>query len=256
MIKNIKFAVGMALVAASQLAVADTAEVKISNVQVSAGAPGWWVGIFTNVEWLPKNAGSSARLESPSFLNGADVWAGEASSSSVLDGASMASAAITAKTSGSMNGVTAQALVDVSGGQSGSSFANVLSSQVQVPGLTTVTVSLNIDSIFTTGPSGQAMAYIQFCGIDFSKPAGETDTCSPASEAISMGGSIYNTPTTLTASWTNTTDGSDGNKNWARLYIGLSASADSVAAPIPEPTTYALWLAGLAGLGFYRRRKA
>lgn len=254
MIKNIKFVVGMALVAASQLAVADTAEVKISDVQLSAGSPGWWYNVFTHVTWLPINAGTVAGLNSPSFQDSAEVWAGEASSSSALDGASMANATLTGKTGGTMNGVNAEALVNVSGGQSGYSFANVLSTQVQVPGLTTLTVKFNIDSLLTTGPSGQAMAYIQFCDIDFSKPTGSTDTCHAPVEALSMGGSIYD-GTSLTASWTNPTDGSDGSKNWTRLYIGLTASADSVAA-VPEPTTYALWLAGLAGIGFYRRRKA
>jgi hypothetical protein len=249
MLKTFKFAVGAALIAASQLAIADTAEVKVSNVTLSAGAPGWWFGVYTDVPWLPINAGTAVGLNNPSFQDGVEVWAGRAAQSSVSDGGSMAIANLTAKTSGTMNGVSAGAQVDVSGGQSGYSFANVLSTQVQIPGLTTLTVSMNLDSVVTTGASSQANAYIQFCSIDFN--ANPTDTCLPAVEAISMGGSIYSGPSVLTASWTNPS--ADGT--WARLYIGLTASAESVATPVPEPSTAALWLAGLMGAGAVARRR-
>jgi hypothetical protein len=249
MLNKTKFMLAAALVGASQMAAADTAEVKISNVNLSAGAPGWWYGLYTNVTWLPINAGTTAALTNPSFQDGVDVWAGNAAHSSVSDGASTTMANLTAATSQAINGVTAEAAVNVSGGQSGYSFANVVSTQVQIPGLTTLTVKMNLDSIMTTGTSSQANAYIQFCSIDFN--ANPTDTCLPAVEAISMGGSIYGGPSVLTASWTNPS--ADGT--WARLYIGLTASADSVAAPVPEPASLGLWLAGLAGIGLYRRRR-
>ncbi|HEY9109265.1 MAG TPA: PEP-CTERM sorting domain-containing protein [Roseateles sp.] len=250
MIKNIKFAVGMALVAASQLATADVAEVKVSDVSLSVSGGSWWYYLPVDVTWAPQSAGTSVGLDNPSFLDSATFWHGYAGSSSVVDGASQAIASITTKNPADLNGVAAQAKVDVSGSQSGWSFANVINNQILVATGATITVSLKLDSMLAQGTQSQGNAYIELCGTDFT-----TDTCLPANyaEAVVFGDSAYSGPSSITASWTNT---SATDNLWARIRIGVTASAQSIATPVPEPTTYALWLAGLAGIGLYRRRKA
>ncbi|HEY8877988.1 MAG TPA: PEP-CTERM sorting domain-containing protein [Roseateles sp.] len=249
MIKNIKFAMGMALVAASQLAVADTAEVKVSNVSLTVANGGWWYYLPVDVNWVGQSAGTSVGLNNPSLLDSATFWHGYAGSSSVVDGASLATASMTSKNPGDLNGVAAQAKVDVSGGQSGWSFAKVIDNQILVAAGSTITVSLKLDSVLAQGAMSQGNAYIELCSTDFT-----TDTCLPANyaEAVVFGNAAYSGPSTLTASWTSPTT----DNTWAKIHIGLTASAESVAMPVPEPSTYALWLAGLAGIGFYRRRKA
>jgi hypothetical protein len=249
LVKNIKFALGMALVAASQLAAADIAEVKVSNVSLSVANGGWWYYLPVDVDWVGKSAGTSVGLNNPSFLDSAEFWHGYAGSSSVADGASLAMASVTAKTSGDLNGVSAQARVDLSDGQSGWSFAKVIDNQILVAAGATITVSLKLDSVLAQGAMSQGNAYIELCSTDFM-----TDTCLPANyaEAVVFGNAAYSGPSTLTASWTSPTT----DNTWAKIRIGLTASGESVAAPVPEPATYALWLAGLAAIGLYRRRRA
>jgi hypothetical protein len=251
MLHKLKITLGAALIAASHLAVADTAEVKVSNVALSVSGPGWWYWLPSNVNWLPKSAGTSVGLENPGALDSASVWGGQAANSSVIDGTSLAQATLTATTSNDLNGVTAQAKVDVSGGRGGWSFANVVDNQILVAGLSTLSVSMKLDNMLTSGGMSQANATIQLCSIDFS--ANPTDTCLASSfvEAVSINGSAYGGPSLLTASWTNTSS----DAVYARIQIGLTASATSVAAAVPEPTSLTLCLAGLAGIGIYRRRR-
>lgn len=247
MIDKFKLTLGAALVAVSQLAAADVAEVKVSDVTLSVSGGEWWYWLPTEVGWVAQTAGTSVGLQAPSFADSANGWHGNALSSSVTDGASLAVASKTAKTSGDLNGVSAEAKVDVSNGQAGWSFAKVIDGQIMVGGNATITVSMKLDSILASGAMSQANAYIELCSTDFT-----TDTCLPANftEAVVFGDSAYAGPSMLTASWTN-----PGATTWAKMRIGLTASADSFAAPVPEPSTYALFLIGLAGIGFYGRRK-
>lgn len=247
MLNKYKLVVGAVLVAASQMAAADMAEVKVSDVTLSVSGGEWWYWLPTNVDWLSQTAGTSATLQSPSFADSASGWHGDPLSSSVVDGASSSLASLTAKTSGDLNGVSALAKVDVSNGQAGSSFAKVFDGQIMVGGNATITVSMKLDSILANGAMSQANAWIELCSTDFT-----TDTCLPANftEAVVFGDAAYSGPATLTASWTN-----PGATTWAKMHIGLTASAESLAAPVPEPSAYALWLAGLAGVGAIARRR-
>ncbi|MDR7271915.1 MYXO-CTERM domain-containing protein [Pelomonas saccharophila] len=248
MLNKTKFMLAAALVAASQLAAADTAEVKISNLTLSVSGGEWWYYLPTEVGWVSPTGGAMTGLTSPSFDDSVVGWHGNALASSVHDGGSMALAQLTAKTSGDMNGVTASASATAIGGQSAWAFAKVFDGQIMVGGNATITVTAQLDSILATGSMAQANAYIELCSTDFT-----TDTCSPANfvEAfVDASSPAYHGPTLLTASWTN-----PGATNWAKMHIGLTASADSVATPVPEPTSLALWLAGLAGIGLYRRRR-
>ncbi|MGQ3052252.1 MAG: hypothetical protein ACT6S0_10750 [Roseateles sp.] len=249
MLRKIKLSLGAALVAAAQLAAADVAEVKVSNVTLSVANGGWWYYLPVEVDWQPQSAGTSVGLQNPSFLDGTTAWHGRATGSSVMDGASMAMASMTARTSGNhLEGVTAQAKVDVSGGQAGWAFAKVIDNQILVAAGSTITVSLKLDSFLANGAMSQANAYIELCSTDFT-----TDTCLPANyaEAVVFGDMMYGGPATLTASWTSPAEAN----TWAKFRIGLTASADSFATPVPEPAAAALWLTGLLGVGAIARRR-
>lgn len=248
MLSKTKLALGAAVIAAAQLAAADTAEVKISNLTLSVSGGEWWYWLPTEVGWVSPTSGAATGLVSPAFDDSAVGWHGNAFSSSVQDGGSIAHAQLTAKTSGDMNGVTALASVTATGGQSGWAFANVFDGQIMVGGNATITVTARLDSILATGSMAQANAYIQLCSTDFT-----TDTCDPANyvEAfVDASSPTYGGPALLTASWTN-----PGATTWAKMHIGLTASADSITASVPEPASVMLWLAGLTGMGLYRRRR-
>lgn len=247
---KLKLTLGAALIAASQLAAADVAEVKVSDVTLSVANGGWWYYLPVEVDWVGLSAGTSVGLQNPSFLDGTTAWHGRTTGSSVMDGASLATASITARTSGDhLEGVTAQAKVDVSGGQAGWSFAKVIDNQILVSAGATITVSMKVDGILADGAMSQANAYIELCSTDFT-----TDTCMPANfaEAVVFGDSPYGGPSLLTASWTSPA----AENTWAKIRIGLTASADSFATPVPEPSTAALWLAGLLGAGALSRRRS
>jgi len=236
------------LIAAGAAAQADTAEVKISNLTLSVAGGEWWYWLPTQVDWVSPTSGATTALLSPSFDDSVVGWHGNALSSTVQDGPSLAQAQLTGKTSGDMNGVTALASVTATGGQAGWAYAKVFDGQIMVGGNATITVTARLDSIFATGSMAQANAYIELCSTDFT-----TDTCSPANyvEAFVDGATPgYHGPALLTASWTN-----PGATTWAKMHIGLTASAESVATPVPEPASVALWLAGLVGIGIYRRRR-
>jgi hypothetical protein len=249
MLKTFQFAVGAALIAASQLAAADTAEASISNINVSSSGGEGWAQLFKGVTWLPLPSSATVGLVDPSFSDTASGWQGDVIGASVAAAGSIAQASLTATTStenyNSLNGVSASAKVNVTGGQSGWANANVFDGVMQVSGHTTITVTAILSSLQVSGPHGQANVYIDFCSW--------ADTCAPGNytEAfIDASFPNYSGPTLLTASWTN-----PGNTDFARMRIGLTASADSVAAPVPEPATTALWLAGLAGVGAVSRRR-
>ncbi|HLO96012.1 MAG TPA: PEP-CTERM sorting domain-containing protein [Burkholderiaceae bacterium] len=248
LMKTCSRAVGAALLAVCQLASADVAEVKISNLSLSASGGEWWYWLPTEVGWLTPTAGTAAGLQDPSLAHDATGWHGNALGSSVSDGVSQATASLSAKTSSDINGAGASAKVQVSNGQSGWAFAKVFEGQIMVGGHATLTASFALDSIFASGAMSQANAYIQFCSTDF-----VTDTCSEANyaEAFVSGGSPgYSGPSILTASWTN-----PGETAWAKIQIGLTASAESAVGSVPEPATPALLLASMAGMALIARRR-
>jgi hypothetical protein len=258
MLKKLKIALGAALVAASQLAMADVAEVKISNLKFEAFNGEWWADVPTWNTWAPPS-GTTAHLDTPVFHHSTSGRQGEALTSTVTDGTSQAQATLTQGNGAwwdasvlTLNNVTALASVNAVNGQSGWAYANVFGGpvnggggQIQVGGNATVRVSLTIDSLKVIGDMAQAGVSIQFCTWD-------TNVCDAASYAEALVDSswpTYTGPSVLTASWTN-----PGPTTWARLHIGLNASAESVTA-VPEPSTYALWLAGLGAVGAITRRR-
>ena len=247
MLNRHKTVLAAALIAASQLAAADMAEVKISNLTFSSS--GSWVYVPLDVDWVAPSAGTMAALLNPSFADAAVGWHGRALGSTATDGAHSAQAQLSAKTNGEMNGVTASAKVDVAGGQAGWAFANIFDGQILVGAGGTVTVSFTLDSLKASGNQAQANASIMFCSTDF-----VTDTCEPANYAegfVDASSPAYSGPSVLTASWANP---SASINTWAKMRIGLTASADSVSA-VPEPATTAFWMLGLATLGISAQRR-
>jgi hypothetical protein len=247
MLKAIRFGVGATLLAAAQLATAASAEVQLSNFTISVSGGEWWYWLPVNESWLAPTAGTSAALLNPAVSDGSIAWHGNALSTSVADGDSFATATLGAATSWDLNGISASAQVVANGGQAGWAFANVFDGQIMVGGHATITISATVSSISASGASSQANAYIELCSTDFT-----TDTCDFANyaEAFVDGSSgAYSGPSIITASWTN-----PGETTWAKMHIGATASADSVTA-VPEPGTWGLMLAGLAGIGVLRSRR-
>ena len=242
MLKTFQFAIGAALIAATQLAIADMAEVTISNVSMGASQGQWWY-------WYPGGdtaAGTSVELLNPSFANAASGAPGTAMGVSVTDGSAVAQAQLNARDPSKWDimGVSGSASVSASGGQGGWAFTNVIERSILVGGgNTTLTVSASLDSFKATGPMSQANAYIEFCF---------NGNCDNYTEAFVDGTGAYSGSSMLTASWTSP---SAGDGAWVNVRFGLTASVQSVAAAVPEPGTTALWLAGLAGVGAIARRR-
>jgi hypothetical protein len=251
MYKTLKCGLGVALLAACRLASADSAEVKISNVSMSAANGQWFY-------WHPGgnfDAGVEVALGpdplNPSFHDAASGALGSAADVSVTDGAAVALAQLTARTPGQwdVQGVTASVSVDASGGQGGWSFAKVVDRSIWLGGLgTTLTVSANLDSLMASGPMSQGMVSIQIC------PNDVCDMNSIYTEAFVDGTGAYSGPSVLSASWSTPVNSGGAN---VTVRFGLSASvySDSVTA-VPEPSTYALWLAGICGVGVIARRRS
>ena len=258
MLKTFKFAVGAALIAATQLAIAATAEVKISNLTFTNSGGEWWSyvpGLDENgnwPNWVAPASGAMTGFNAPLVEDAVSGWQGQTLNSSLTAGTSHAQASVLGQTVGNLNGVSAFASVNAQDGQSGWAYANVFYGQLLVSKGGTVTVSFAVDKLQASGSEAQANASIQFCSTDFT-----TDTCEPAHYAeafVDASSPGYTVPTILTASWTNT---NTTENMWAKMRIGLTASASSVS-PVPEPTTTALWLAGLAAGGAiaHRRRRS
>lgn len=254
MLNKTKFALAAALMAIAPLACADYAEVKISNLNLSVSGGQWWKWLPTDAGWLePPTAGTIAGLSNPRFDDSATDWHAKALSSTVQDGASQAWSQMTAKTSDDINGVTALASVNVSGGQAGWADTKVFEGQIMVGGHATITLSAQLDSIKAIGNMAQANAFIEMCSID---PTVKEFFCgaldySYAEAFVDASSPAYSGPSILKASWTN-----PGDTTYAKMRLRINASAESVAAPLPEPATLALCAVGLAGAGFSRRRRA
>ena len=242
MFRTVRYVLGLALAAACLSALADSAEVKISNVSMSASQGQWWY-------WYPSGdtaAGVSAELISPSFANAVTGAPGTAMNVSLTDGSAVAQAVLGARGAGlwDLQGASASAKVDASGGQAGWAFTNVIDRSILVGGgNTTFTISAALDSIQASGPMTQANAYIEICA---------NGSCDSYAEAFVDGTSgSYAGPSILSATWTSP---AAGDAVWVNVRFGLTASVESLA-PVPEPSTAALWLAGLGGIGVIARRR-
>lgn len=247
--KTAKSVVGVALLAACGVALADSAEVRISNVSMSAANGQWFY-------WHPggdSDAGVEVALGAdpmnPSFHDAASGALGTAAAVSVTDGAAVAHAQLTARTgTWDVQGVTASVSVDASGGQGGWSSAHVVNRSIWLGGRgTTLTVSANLDSLTASGSMSQGMVFIEIC------PNSICDANSVYAEALVDGTSgLYSGPSALSATWSSPLDSGGAN---VFVRFGLTAAAYSVSA-VPEPSTYALWLAGICGVGVIARRRS
>ena len=255
--KTFKFALGTALIAAAQLVCADDAGVQISNLTIGTSGPqgwGWfWLPGLDDKgnwpDWVAQSAGATVGFNNPSFNDAASGWHGQTLNASLTDAASHAQVSVLGQTISSLSGVAASASVTANGGQSGWAFAKVYDGLVLVGANMGITVSMLVNDIHVAGSMAQANASIEICGTDFT-----VDNCNPLNyvEAFIDGSSPnYSGPSVLTTSWTNVSS----ENGWARMRISLTASAESMSAPVPEPATTALWLAGLASVGAVARRR-
>lgn len=245
-----RFVLGATLLAASQLASAGVARVGVSDLSLSVNGGEGWYWLPHDQGWLQPTAAAAAALENPSAADGANGWHGAAYDAAVVDASSFALAGIGAATGGNLlDGVGASASVSADAGRSGWAFAQLFDGYIMVGGNATITLSTTLTELFADGDTAQANATIELCSTDFS-----TDICEPLNYAeafVDATSGPYDGPMTLSASWTN-----PGATGWARLRIGLSASAESDALnAVPEPSSIAMLLTGLAMLGLTRRQR-
>lgn len=246
--QRLRFVLGATLLAASQLASAGIARVGISDLSLSVSGGEWWYWLPHDQAWLAPTAATAAALENPSMADGATGWHGAAYDVTVVDASSFAKAGIGAATGGNLlDGVSASAQVSADAGHSGWAFAQVFDGYIMVGGNATITLSTTLTELFAEGDVAQANATIELCSTDFT-----TDVCEPLNYAeafVDATSGPYGGPATLSASWTN-----PGATGWARLRIGLSASAESDQPnAVPEPASLAMLMTGLAMLGLSRR---
>ncbi|NRF71708.1 PEP-CTERM sorting domain-containing protein [Aquincola sp. S2] len=248
--KRFQFALGAALLAASQLAAAGIAKVGVSNLALSVNGGEGWYWLPHDQNWLQPTSSTAAALENPSLADSASGWHGAPYDATVIDASSFAKANIGAATGGNLlDGVAASAETAADAGHTGWAFAQVFDGYIMVGGNATITLSTTLTELFADGDIAQANAYIELCSTDFT-----TDICEPLNYAeafVDATSGPYAGPMTLSASWTN-----PGATGWARMRIGLAASAETDAPnTVPEPGSFAMLLTGLGMVGLMRRHR-
>lgn len=253
-----------AFMPAAHAADAATASVSISNVKitlVALDAEPWvnntwpWIVYSTEPSWLTsvESTGVMADLTDAAQHTESNGWIGNSLHASV--GSANASANASVTFSGKeldKNPAAALSFASASGGETASATANLWNAPFMLGQRSRLVVTMTVDGLSVAGNGGTATA---LASLGVWGPGGANFTSAEAQAIDSPDFSVaYSGPTTLSVSWDNpsSTDGAFGQ-------ISLLTSAQvlsAVAAPIPEPTTTALWLGGLVAVAGIARRRA
>lgn len=240
---------------------AATAEVAISNVKVTLvalDAEPWNTGAWP---WIVQNtaAGWPASAESTGvtadLLDAAQHsesigWIGTSRSAAATSADALANGSVSFSGADLFSAGAATSFASASGGEVASATARLWDAAFMVGGRTRVVVTMTLDGLSAHGNGGTATA---LASLGLWGPLG-ADYVSADAQAIDSPdySFIYGGPATLSVSWDNPSSG------MVVAGISLLTSAQvlsAVAAPVPEPASIALWLAGLVVVtGIARRR--
>jgi hypothetical protein len=242
-----------------------TAEASISNVKVTLVAldaepwvTGAWPWIVQNTAsgWpaTAESTGVTADLLDAAQHNESIGWIG--TSRSAAAGSANASASASVSFSGTapnrdlFNPGAASSFASASGGEIASATARLWDAAFMVGGRTRVVVTMTLDGLTVVGNGGTATA---LASLSMWGPLSAGYVSAEAQAIDSPDFSLaYDGPNTLSVSW----DNASTNMVVADISLLTSAQVLSVAAPVPEPESMALCLAGLLVVAGVLRRRA
>ena len=178
-------------------------------------------------------------------------WIGTNRSASVGSANASVNASVTFSGTDLFSAGAASSFASASGGEMASATARLWDAAFMVGGRTRVVVTMTLDGLSVAGNGGTASALASL-GLWGSNGAGFMSAEAQAIDSLDFS-VAYSGPTTLSVNWDNP------STSLAVANISLLTSAQvlsAVAAPVPEPTTTALWLAGLAAVAGIARRRA
>lgn len=241
---------------------AATAEVSISNIKVTLVALDAEPWVTNNWPWIVQNTGAGwpAAAESTGVVadladaaqhSESNGWIGTSRSASVGSANASANASVTFSGADLFSAGAASSFASASGGEIASATARLWDAAFMVGGRTRVVVTMTLDGLSVDGNGGTASAQAT---LGLWGPGGAGFMSAEAQSIDSPDFSLaYSGPTTLSVSWDNPLTA----LQVANISLLTSAQVlSAVAAPIPEPTTTALWLAGLVAVAGIARRRA
>jgi MYXO-CTERM domain-containing protein len=248
---------------AAHAADAATAQASISNVTVSLVAldaepwvTGAWPWIVQNTakNWpaVAESTSVSADLADTAQHDESAGWIGTSRNVAITSTNASAGASVTFSGSDLFSAGAASSFASASGGNFAGSTARLWDAAFMVGGRTRVVVTMTVDGLSAIGNGGTAMA---LASLGLWGPGLDTGFVNAQAQVIdSPDFSVtYDGPYTLSVNWDNP------SKDMVVANISLLTSAQAlsaVAAPVPEPASAALWLAGLVAVAAVARRRS